>query len=104
MIDKKIFSESDTVLVNPAIEIVCEHILTNKEGIIGQNGAMIVDTGEFTGRSPNDKYFVEEDFSKNNLWWGPVNRKVNAKVYKKLYDKVIDYYKSSLTKTYIFEG
>ena len=104
MIDKKIFSESDTVLVNPAIEIVCEHILTNKEGRIGQNGAMMVDTGEFTGRSPNDKYFVEEDFSKNNLWWGPVNRKVNAKVYKKLYDKVIDYYKSSLTKTYIFEG
>ena len=102
--DKKFLDQLNNKLINPSIEIVCEHIISNKEGKIGQKGAMIVDTGEFTGRSPKDKYFVEEDFSKDNLWWGPVNKKVNTSIYERLYNKVIDYYKNNLDTTYIFEG
>ena len=94
--DKKFLDQLNNKLINPSIEIVCEHIISNKEGQIGQKGAMIVDTGEFTGRSPKDKYFVEEDFSKDNLWWGPVNKKVNTSIYERLYKKVIDYYKNKL--------
>ena len=104
MLNEKIYEQSDNVLVNPAIQLVCEHIIDNNEGVVGQKGAMMVDTGEFTGRSPDDKYFVEESFSKDNLWWGPVNRKISKSVYKKLYDKVIDYYESTSSKSYVFEG
>jgi len=104
MVNKQFFKDIKNVLINPSIQMVCEHILNNKEGEIGQKGAMMVDTGEFTGRSPDDKYFVEESFSKDNLWWGPVNRKVDISVYNKLYDKIIDYYKNSLDITYVFEG
>ncbi|MDC1050680.1 phosphoenolpyruvate carboxykinase (ATP) [Candidatus Marinimicrobia bacterium] len=91
-------------LVNPPIEEICENIVINKEGIISQLGAMMVDTGEFTGRSPDDKYFVEEDFSKDNLWWGPVNKKISKKIYTKLYDKIVAYFNKSSTNNYIFEG
>ena len=42
----------------------------------------MVDTGIFTGRSPDDKYFVEEDSSEKHLWWGPVNKKIDNVVIK----------------------
>ena len=40
-----------------------------KKGIITDRGAVAVDTGIFTGRSPKDKYIVEEETSKDNIWW-----------------------------------
>ena len=102
--DKIFVDKLDNKLINPSIKIICEHIITNKEGTIGQKGAMMIDTGEFTGRSPKDKYFVEENFSKNNLWWGPVNRKISTDVYNKLYNKILNYYNENSDTTYIFEG
>ena len=73
----------DNVYVNPSLEEIAECVLLNGEGQIGMNGAMMIDTGEFTGRSPNDKYFVEENYSKDNLWWGPVNKKIDSAIYNK---------------------
>ena len=99
-----IINKLNKVLTNPPIEVIYEHILRLKEGEIGKTGAMMIDTGEFTGRSPNDKYFVEEDYSKNNLWWGPVNKKIDTKIFNKLYNKILDYYKNDKKYVYIFEG
>ena len=96
--------KQENVLINPPIQLVCEHILKFDEGKIGQSGAMMIDTGEFTGRSPKDKYFVEEDFSKDNLWWGEVNKKVDVSIFNKLYQKIINYYKEDNRSTYVFEG
>ena len=90
--------------INPSFKEIKSDILENKEGVLGLNGALMVDTGVFTGRSPNDKYFVEENFSKNLLWWGPVNRKIDKLIFDKLYDKIMNYYKSNTSKTYVFEG
>ena len=42
-----------------------EESIIKGEGKIGLNGALMVDTGKFTGRSPKDKYFVEENYSKD---------------------------------------
>ena len=99
-----IIKKINKVLTNPPIEVVYEHILKSNEGEIGKSGAMMIDTGEFTGRSPNDKYFVEESYSKDNLWWGPVNKKIDIKIFDKLYKKIIDYYKKDKKDVYIFEG
>ena len=101
---KKII-ESKNSYINPSIELISEHIVLNGEGHIGQNGALMVDTGVFTGRSPQDKYFVEEKTSKDNLWWGPVNKKIDADIFDELYNKVIDHYNENDEKpTYVFEG
>ena len=59
-----VFKKNSKVLTNPPIQVIYEHILKANEGVIGKSGAMMIDTGEFTGRSPNDKYFVEENYSK----------------------------------------
>ena len=61
------FKNKNKVFINPPIQVIYEEILKKREGVIGKSGAMMIDTGEFTGRSPNDKYFVEESFSKDNL-------------------------------------
>ncbi|MAQ43057.1 MAG: phosphoenolpyruvate carboxykinase (ATP), partial [Candidatus Marinimicrobia bacterium] len=63
-----------------------------------------VDTGIYTGRSPKDKYFVEEDMSKKHLWWGEVNQKIEADIFDELFNKVKDYYNTDTNKTYIFDG
>ncbi len=45
------------------------------KGVLTDTGAVAVDTGIFTGRSPKDKYIVEEETSKHNIWWKNEQRK-----------------------------
>ena len=61
---------------NISVESMVADIVSNCEGVIGLRGAAMVDTGIYTGRSPNDKYIVDEPSSTEKIWWGPVNRKV----------------------------
>ena len=90
---------------NLPMEMLIEETVMNGEGVLGMEGAVMVDTGTYTGRSPNDKYFVVESSSKNNLWWGPVNRKVDEVIFNELYEKVIQYYNGNMdSSTYIFDG
>ena len=98
-------NDTGKVKRNLPVEILVEEIVKNDEGVIGLNGATMVDTGAYTGRSPNDKYFVDESSSSNNLWWCPVNRKVDEVIFNDLYEKVIQYYNGNMdSSTYIFDG
>ncbi len=95
----------ERILRNLPLESLIEDSLLKKEARMGMRGAIMVDTGRYTGRSPKDKYFVEEDYSKDNLWWGPVNRKIDKSIYDELYKKVISYYNhADDSNTYIFDG
>lgn len=71
---------------------------------VTSSGAVTIDTGKFTGRSPKDKYFVEEPISKDNLWWGPVNKPMRTDVYNKLHKKILDHYNDNADSIYIFDG
>ena len=51
-----------------------EEILRRKEGNISHLGPMVVNTGKYTGRSPEDKFIVEEPSSAAEVWWGTVNK------------------------------
>jgi len=73
----------------PAKELV-DDIVNNGEGVIGLRGAAMVDTGIYTGRSPKDKYIVDEPSSNNKIWWGPVNRKISEDIFNTLYEKVVN--------------
>ncbi len=48
-----------------------------EKGIITKPGAVSVDTGIFTGRSPKDKYVVLDDTTKNTIWWKSEKAKVS---------------------------
>lgn len=93
------------ILRNLPVESLIEDSILKKETKMGMNGAVMVDTGRYTGRSPKDKYFVSENTSKDNLWWGSVNQKVDSEVFEHLYKKVINYYNhADDSNTYIFDG
>ena len=70
-LDKLGFKPFDKIYRNLPIEKIIEEGLINGETVMGMNGAPIVDTGDYTGRSPNDKYFVVEPSSEDKIWWGP---------------------------------
>ena len=69
--------------------------------IVASNGAVSINTGKFTGRSPQDKYIVKQLPSEREIWWGPINRPMTPDVYHKLYNMVLD---SGFKKIYIFDG
>ena len=89
---------------NLTVESLIEETVRNGAGIIGPRGVSIVDTGKFTGRSPKDKYIVDEASSSDKIWWGSVNKKIDESIFDELYESVTDYYNSDSSKTYLFDG
>ncbi len=71
-------------------ELVEETILRG-EGVLSNTGALAIDTGEFTGRSPKDRFIVADDITENTVWWGDINKKFDSNKFDKLYDRVCAY-------------
>ena len=67
------------------------HEIANKEGKVLNNGTMTVDTGKFTGRSPKDKFFVQQEPSSQHIAWGNVNKPVAPEIFDDLYADVLEY-------------
>ena len=77
---------------NSHVDDLINDAVNNNEGVIGLNGALMVDTGEFSGRIPNDKFIVDEDSSTEKIWWGEVNQKLSEENFDYLLNKVLDTY------------
>ena len=95
----------ENVYRNLSVPELVDDIVVNGEGLIGMRGAAMVDTGIYTGRSPKDKYIVDEPSSNGNIWWGPVNQKISENIFDELYEKIKVFYNSNdHSKTYVFDG
>lgn len=55
------------------------------------SGALAINTGEFTGRSPKDRFIVKDDVTRDKVWWGNINIPFPTDMFDALYDKVTDY-------------
>ena len=73
------------------------------EAVLTSTGAVKVETGKYTGRSPKDKYVVEEDISKDKIDWGTVNRPISSEIFSSLYKKVVTYLKTK-EELFVFNG
>jgi len=67
--------------------------LDSHQAKLANSGAISVNTGEFTGRSPKDRFVVKDHLTENTVWWGKVNIPFSAKDYHSLYEKVAHYVK-----------
>lgn len=69
------------------------HDMTIKlgQGIEASSGALAVNTGEFTGRSPQDRFIVMDQITKDQVWWGKVNIPFDEDKFNALYEKVVGY-------------
>ncbi len=66
-----------------------EEALRRDEGRLAEGGPFVALTGEHTGRSPNDKFIVEEPGSKANIDWGRVNRPIAKAQFETLRRKIV---------------
>ncbi|NDJ85354.1 MAG: phosphoenolpyruvate carboxykinase (ATP) [Chloroflexi bacterium] len=66
-----------------------EHAVRNGEGVITDAGALRVLTGQYTGRSPKDKFIVDEPSIHDDIWWGSINQPVTPEVFDHLHQKVL---------------
>jgi len=61
---------------------------------VTSSGAITIDTGEFTGRSPKDRFIVKDEITSNEIWWGDINISFDANKFDVLHKKIIQYLKN----------
>jgi phosphoenolpyruvate carboxykinase (ATP) len=71
-------------------ELVEEAVIRG-EGTLVDSGALAADTGEFTGRSPKDRFIVCDETTENSVWWGDVNIKFDPAKFDLLHNRVCAY-------------
>ncbi|MCS7163041.1 MAG: phosphoenolpyruvate carboxykinase (ATP) [Bacteroidia bacterium] len=82
---------TNEVYVNLPVSELIEHTLRAGLGALADNGALVVSTGEFTGRAPRDKFVVRDSFTESLIWWGEVNNPLPAEKFEVLYQRVRAY-------------
>jgi phosphoenolpyruvate carboxykinase (ATP) len=72
--------EKITLKRNAPVALLYEDAIRNEGAIISATGALINFSGKKTGRSPKDKRIVFEETSKDDIWWGSVNIKMDERM------------------------
>ncbi|MBT8310244.1 MAG: phosphoenolpyruvate carboxykinase (ATP), partial [Flavobacteriaceae bacterium] len=65
-----------------------QETLDKGQGVESSTGALAINTGEFTGRSPRDRFIVKDDITKDRIWWGDINKPFDPDAFQKLYEKI----------------
>ncbi|RDL43734.1 phosphoenolpyruvate carboxykinase (ATP) [Marinomonas piezotolerans] len=100
-------SDDHTILRNLPTSKLVEFAIADGEGVLADSGALVVKTGARTGRSPMDRFIVEEDTTKDSIHWGPVNRPFPEEKFAPLWERVeayLDAKKSYLSDVHVGAG
>ena len=79
-----------------------EAALRRGEGSLSKTGALVVTTGKYTGRSPNDKFIVDTEGVHNEIAWGKVNKPISREKFDAIKGKVAAYLQGR--EIFIFDG
>ena len=107
--DLKLFSDAgfdmDRVHLkrNASVAQLYEDAIKKEGAVISSAGALINYSGKKTGRSPKDKRIVFEETSKDHVWWGPVNIKMDEHTFEINRERAIDYL-NTRDDIYVFDG
>ena len=88
---------------NCSVAELYEEAIRKEGAVIASNGALINFSGRKTGRSPKDKRIVDEETSRDDIWWGPVNIKLDEHTFEINRERAIDYL-NTRDDIYVFDG
>lgn len=87
---------------NLSVPALVEKALQANEGTLSETGALVVNTGKYTGRSPDDKFVVDYPSIHDEIAWGKVNVPMAPETFEKIYNKMTAYLQGR--DIYIFDG
>jgi len=73
-----------------------------KEGVVNSTGSLSVNTGKYTGRSPDDRFIVFDDVTKDTIDWGKINHQFPSDKFDKLFEKMKDFVDNK--ELFVFDG
>lgn len=79
-----------------------EMALTHDEGELAANGAFNVNTGKYSGRSPNDRFIVDDDFTHEHINWGKINIPIDREHFDYLHSLIVSYLQNK--DLFVFDG
>ena len=74
----------------PAGELI-QQAVEKGEGVLSDTGALVIDTGEFTGRCPKDRFIVRDEITATTIDWNDFNLPIEEKYFDTLYSKVMSF-------------
>jgi phosphoenolpyruvate carboxykinase (ATP) len=83
--------ESDQMKYQLDVPELIEEALRNNEGTLADSGALAIDTGEFTGRSPKDRFIVTDEITESRVFWGDINIRIAPEKFDILFEKITVY-------------
>jgi phosphoenolpyruvate carboxykinase (ATP) len=95
--------KGQNIYENLSVSQLVEKVLSRNEGELTATGAVRATTGKYTGRSPKDKFIVEDPTVKDKIEWGSVNQPISVEVFDRLYQKVLTYLKAK-NELFVFKG
>ena len=84
----------DCVHWNCGTSALFEEALRRHEGLLSANGALVTKTGEYTGRSPKDKFIVDEPSCHDDIWWGNINQPISEEHFDVLHERMVAYFQN----------
>jgi phosphoenolpyruvate carboxykinase (ATP) len=72
------------------------------EGVVNSTGSLSVNTGKYTGRSPDDRFIVFDDKTKDTIDWGKINHQFPSDKFEKLFEKMKEFVDNK--ELFIFDG
>lgn len=96
------FKTTGKVYRNLTVSKLIEEAVKREEGILSDKGALVINTGKYTGRSPKDRFIVTSQEVKDKINWGDINLPIEEEKFNKLYEKVTDYLNSK--DLFVFDG
>lgn len=96
------FVSPNRVQRNLSVPALVEQAIRRGEGLLTSTGALNTHTGKYTGRSPGDKFIVDEPSVHAQIDWGKVNQPFPPDRFDRLYHRVLDYLDEQ--EVFIFDG